>query len=113
MASELDEFFAEAAAESFAAIGEVDVIRGPVTKGGIMGPVNRRKGLRDSGPWATADSMVEFIRANFVALILVERSEVVITAVKGTGGDRFRVEVIEDDPHDPCVRVGLKLVRPT
>jgi hypothetical protein len=109
MASELDDFFAEATAECMDVIGKVNVQKGTVTKGAILGPVNRAKGMRDSGQWETAESMAEFIRADFEALGIVHRAEVVITAVGKTGGQRFRCVAIEDDPHDPCVRVGLSL----
>jgi hypothetical protein len=102
--SEFSEFCDAGADVAFAAIGTTNVTRGTVTRGAIITPVMTSKPLRDAGVWSEAETVAEIKRSDFTALALVEGSEVAVE------GKRFRVVRIEDDPHDSCVRAGLKLV---
>lgn len=102
MPSEFDDLMLEAVAEAFDVIGRVTVKRGDVSKGGVISDISQTKGLRNSGTWLEATCVAEFERADFVALQLVQRTQVII------GETRYSVTNIDNDPHDPCVRVGLK-----
>lgn len=65
--------------------------------------------VRETGFFMEAPGVVEVTRANFMLLGIVDRS---IVTMRGMDGFKFRVDAIDNDPSDPCVRLHLKLNAP-
>lgn len=102
MPSEFDEFMGEGAEETFSAIGTVPIKCGTVSKGCVAAPFLRKREMQGAGYWDETTTTAEILRADFVALGITVKGFVVV------GGKRLRVVHLEDDLHDPCVRVFLK-----
>lgn len=59
------------------------------------------KEMRETGFWESCTCVAELLRTSFTTLKIEMRSECVIDE------RRWKVTQIENDPVDPCVRIGL------
>src|SRR5436190_24213300 len=101
MASEFDEFMAAGFEETCEVIGTVNIRCGQLTKGCVAGAFVATKEQRETGYWDDVTTTVELSRANYVALGIVDRAFVTLASRS------MQVKRIEDDPHDPGVRLYL------
>lgn len=102
MLSDFDDFMAAGAEEAFGVIGTTPIKCGNKTAGCVMSPFMAKQELRGTGFWNDVTATAELLRAAAVTLGIVDRSIVVIEE------RRLKVMQIDDDPHDPCVRLFLK-----
>lgn len=77
----------------------------------VSTPVARSKEMRDAGYWPKFGAIAEITRADFILLVIDDRSVLTFRAAgepATSPGVQLKVMGIEDDPADPCVKLTLK-----